>query len=84
MSSFDWSGRRIQKFGFWSQGEIARVCAILGIAVIPLSMEAADPHPRATTAEIVAPQPGRLRVVRITPFDPSRHALAAMGDEPVR
>ncbi len=83
MSSFDWSGRRMQKFGFWSQGEIARVGVILGLAIIPLSMEMAEPHPRSTVAGIVAPQPGRLRVVRVTPFDPARHSLAAMGDEPL-
>lgn len=84
--SYDWSGRRTQRFQFWSSGELTRVGVILGVAMVPLSM--GPGHSRsdapAITPAVAASQPGRLRLVRITPFDMNKLGLSAMGDEPVR
>lgn len=82
--SYDWSGHRMQRFQFWSSGELTRIGVILGVAMVPLSMGPLQPREDVTATRITAPQPGRLRTVRITPFDINHLGIAAMGDEPVR
>jgi hypothetical protein len=75
-----------EPFEFWSRGEIVRVCAIAGLAILPVSMASLGGHhgaPAQSTAAVeraVTGQAGQLRMVRTVDFDLSRTGLAAMGD----
>jgi hypothetical protein len=77
-----------EPFAFWSKGELTRIAVILSVGLLPVTLPALDTAldvsgsaaQRARNADLVKPQPGRLRSVKIVDFTLSKFGAEAMGD----
>ena len=82
--SYEWSRR--ERFLFWSKMERVRVGAIVGLALVPLSIAALDTPlaKRETRAFVKGLEPraqqNQVRSVRFVEFDVGKLDLESLGD----
>ncbi len=68
-------------FRFWTRGELARVSAIAGLALLPLLMSVSSGNDRSPDgASAHTAQRGYLRTVNVVTFDFGKLGMASLGD----